>query len=191
MYKLFTDKHENFKCNIGVEGASINNTSARIILESDLMNLVFEGSVKSDGSCTIPIKKLKGFLSEGTKGTMKLEVIADDTFFSPWQDDFNVVVNKKVTVEVAGNNNYIKESTINVKVTSGNSKPTRPTKKRIVEKISHANRLVNLLEKKGVTLDNVSTHMDRVERIVESYIRKTKIKEPVADLIDEIIFNLK
>ena len=60
MYKLFTDKPEVFECNIKLEGASLKNSSARLIIESEDVNLMFEGTINKDGKCSIPIKKLKG-----------------------------------------------------------------------------------------------------------------------------------
>ena len=32
---------------------------------------------------------------------MRLEVIADDVYFEPWSSDFSVITNKKVTVQIA------------------------------------------------------------------------------------------
>ena len=62
MYKLYTDKNENFECKLKLEGASLKKAFARIILESEDMNLVFKGKIDSSGKCSIPIKKLRGFL---------------------------------------------------------------------------------------------------------------------------------
>lgn len=83
MYKLFTDKSEVFECSINLEGASLNKSVARILIESDDYNLVFNGSINSSGTCKIPIKKLKGLLPENSKGDIKLEIIAEDTYFTP------------------------------------------------------------------------------------------------------------
>ena len=58
MYKLFTDKPEVFECNIKLEGASLKNSQARLIIETEDINLLFNGTITSDGKCTIPIKKL-------------------------------------------------------------------------------------------------------------------------------------
>ena len=60
MYKLFTDKTELFECNVKLEGASLKNSQARLIIESEEVNLLFNGKIDSTGKCTIPIKKLKG-----------------------------------------------------------------------------------------------------------------------------------
>ncbi len=45
MYKLFTDKPEVFECNIKLEGASLKNSQARLIIESEDVNLMFEGTI--------------------------------------------------------------------------------------------------------------------------------------------------
>ena len=98
-YPVYKDKYENFTCNVSVEGAKLNNTKARLILESEDWNLVFEGDIDQNGKCTIPIKKLS-VLDEGTIGKIRLEVIAENTIFSPWEDDFKVRLSKKVEVQV-------------------------------------------------------------------------------------------
>lgn len=59
MYKLFTDKTELFECNIKLEGASLKNSHARLLVESDDLNLMFKGTISSTGKCQIPIKKIK------------------------------------------------------------------------------------------------------------------------------------
>jgi hypothetical protein len=62
---------------------------------------MFKGSIQSNGECEVTIPKTKSFLSEGTTGNMRLEVIADDVYFEPWSSDFSVATNKKVTVQIA------------------------------------------------------------------------------------------
>jgi len=193
MYTLYIDKSEDFKCNIGVEGASISNTTARLVLENKNVNLMFEGKVSKDGTCVIPIKKLKHILPEGTEGKMKLEVIADDTFFSPWEDDFSVKINKRVTVEVTNDTrNTIKENKIQVSV-KGIDKPKPIVKNTVVNKPrrSHSELIGEVLSKRGVTLDNFDKHVKSVEKLVESYVKKHKIHESADNLLNEIIINLK
>ncbi len=67
MYKLFTDKVEIFECDVKLEGASTKNSIARIIVESEDVNLLFNGTITEDGKCKIPIKKLKGLLGENAR----------------------------------------------------------------------------------------------------------------------------
>lgn len=99
-YKLYTDKSNKFNCNIEVEGTSLAKSQVRLVIESDEMNFMFKGSIQSNGECEVIIPKTKNFLSEGTIGNMRLEVIADDVYFEPWSSDFVVATEKKVAVIV-------------------------------------------------------------------------------------------
>jgi hypothetical protein len=98
MYSLYSDKPTLFECTIQLEGCSLNQASARLVIESEQNSLIFNGEIDNTGSCLIPIKKLKGLVSEG--GNMKLEVIADDMYFNPWESGYELLQSKKVTVEV-------------------------------------------------------------------------------------------
>ncbi len=193
MYTLYTDKQENFKCNIGVEGADISKTTARLVLENKNVNLMFEGKVSKDGTCIIPIKKLKNILPEGIEGTMKLEVVADDTFFSPWEDSFSVKVNKRVTVEVTNDTrkSRIQETKINVQV-SNQPKPKKKSSVRVQkQKRTHSQIMSEVLNKKGINLNNFSKHMDTTLPLIEKYIKRYKVKDSADTLLNEIIINLK
>jgi hypothetical protein len=97
-FAVYKDKTESFSCDVSVEGAKISETKARLILESDDWTLMFEGDIDRTGKCNIPIKKLN-ILEEGSVGKIRLEVIAENTVFTPWEDDFKVKVSKKVTVQ--------------------------------------------------------------------------------------------
>jgi len=194
MYTLYTDKSENFKCNIGVEGAEISNTTARLVLENSNINLMFEGKVSKDGSCVIPIKQLKNILPEGTEGKMKLEVVADDTYFSPWEDNFQIKVNKRVTVEVANDSSKstIKENKVNIQVSGITSKKSRKPKSVSIQKKRIPSEILGeVLSKKGVTLNNFDKHVDLIVPLIEKYIKKYKLKESPDSLLNEIIINLK
>lgn len=98
LYKLYKDKAEDFVCDIAIEGVSQADTEVRLIVESEDWTLMFKGDVKN-GKCVIPMKKLS-ILSEGQKGSIRLEVNADGTLFTPWEDEFVVKASKKVTVKV-------------------------------------------------------------------------------------------
>jgi len=97
MYKLYTDKSKTFTCNVDIEGAALNESEARIILETRGMNILYNGKIYSDGTCEIEIDKMK-FLPEDTKGKIKLEIIAESTLFTPWESDFVVETEKKVKI---------------------------------------------------------------------------------------------
>jgi hypothetical protein len=99
-YKLYTDKNENFECEIDVKNASLKNSITRLIVESTTgPNLIFNGQLNGD-KCIIPIKRLKGILDENTRGNMHLEVIVEDTYFKPWESDFIVEEHTSVKVKV-------------------------------------------------------------------------------------------
>jgi hypothetical protein len=103
-FLVYKDKTENFSCDVLVEGAKISETQARLILETDEWTLLFEGDIDRYGKCNIPIKKLNLF-DEGVTGRIRLEVIAENTVFTPWEDDFKVKMSKKVSIQLNESNN--------------------------------------------------------------------------------------
>lgn len=105
-YKFYTDKEELFTAEINVKNASTKNSIARLIIETADINLIFEGKIE-DGKCSVPVKKLKNLLDENTKGTAKLEIIVEDTYFVPWKSD--CVIEKHTKVEI----NEVKSTVIN------------------------------------------------------------------------------
>jgi len=98
-YPIFKDKNVDFSCDITLEGAKIEDTEVRLILESDDWNIMFKGETSKEGKCIIPIKKMVIF-QEGKTGNIKLEVIADGSVFTPWEDKFIVKLSKKVEVKI-------------------------------------------------------------------------------------------
>ena len=187
MYTLFTDKTELFECNIKLEGASLKNSQARLIIESEDLNLLFKGQITSDGKCIIPIKKLKGLLEGSTKGEIKLEVIADDTYFTPWKSEFIVEASKKLTVEVKSQDaDLIIESAPKVQVSG--IKETESTIDPITE---HIVKLVKLLIKEDINLNNLSIKKDKVNNIIATYTKDNPIQENhLPEIIEGIIGKL-
>ena len=169
MYKLFTDKSELFECDIKLEGASLSKSKARLVVETQDYSLLFKGSINSNGKCKIPIKKLKGLIDESSKGNIRLEVIAEDTFFTPWESDFEVETSKKVTVEVKSQSlkKPILETKVKVKVK--NEKPT------ITEK-QHVINLFKLLIKEDINVDNISFKRNELNNIVATYLQENTVK---------------
>ena len=195
MYTLFTEKAENFECNIDIEGASISDTQARLVLESKNINLLFEGSVDANGRCSIVIPKLKDYLKESKEGTMRLEVIAEDTFFSPWEDSFELRASKKVQVEVLSNKDaLIKEGKPSIKVSMPAKKAVTETKKNVVStkpiETNHGAVIASVLESQGINLNNVADNLNVVKTIVEQYYKVYKIQTPQEKVLKEIYNNL-
>jgi hypothetical protein len=169
MYKLFTDKSELFECDIKLEGASLSKSKARLVVETSDYSLMFNGSISSGGKCDIPIRKLKGLIDENTSGNIRLEVIAEDTYFTPWESDFEVDASKKVTVEVKTQTTKKPIVEAKVKVKVKNPKPT------ITEK-DHVMNLFKLLIKDDINVDNISYKRNALNNIVATYLQENPVK---------------
>ena len=179
MYKLFTDKSELFECDIKLEGASLSKSSARLVVETSDYSLLFKGNINSSGKCEIPIRKLKGLIDENTTGNIRLEVIAEDTYFTPWESDFEVDASKKVTVEVKSQQTKkpIVETKVEVKV-----KGEKPT---ITEK-QHVINLFKLLIKEDINVDNISFKRNELNNIVATYLKENTVKN-TGKVIDGVL----
>ena len=179
MYKLFTDKSELFECDIKLEGASLSKSSARLVVETSDYSLLFNGNINSNGKCEIPIRKLKGLIDENTTGNIRLEVIAEDTYFTPWESDFEVDASKKVTVEVKSQQTKkpIVETKVEVKI-----KEEKPT---ITEK-QHVINLFKLLIKEDINVDNISFKRNELNNIVATYLKENTVKN-TGKVIDGVL----
>ena len=162
MYKLFTDKSELFECDIKLQGASLKKSKARLVVETQDYSLMFNGSISNGGKCEIPIKKLKGLIDEDTTGNIRLEVIAEDTFFTPWESDFEVETSKKVTVEVK--TQTLKKPIIEAKVKVTNSEQ------------QHVVNLLKLLVKENINMKNISYKRNKLNNIVATYLQENTVK---------------
>jgi len=178
-YKLYTDKQEIFECNIYLEGASLTQATSRIIVETQDLKLMFEGTIDKDGNCKVPIKKLRGLVSEDTKGTMKLEVIAEDTYFLPWESDFEVDTAKKIKVEVKQQSKPLLKS----------SKP-----KMIVKEVKHpfdpVEKVVNVLHKQGIGVSTIYESKKTMIPMLKKYSTKAGYKRGAKNFIKEVIQKL-
>ena len=164
MYKLFTDKSELFECDIKLQGASLKKSKARLVIETSDYSLMFNGSISKGGKCEIPIKKLKGLIEEDTTGNIRLEVIAEDTYFTPWESEFEVETSKKVTVEVKSQTQSKKPIVeAKVKVTSSEQQ--------------HVINLLKLLVNENINIKNISYKRNKLNNIVATYLKENTIKD--------------
>jgi len=178
-YKLFTDKQEIFECKITLEGASLTQATSRIIVETQDLKLLFEGTIDKDGNCKVPIKKLRGLVSENTKGTMKLEVIAEDTYFLPWESDFEVDTAKKIKVEVRQQSKPLVKS----------SKP-QMTVKGVKHPFNPVDKVVNALHRKGVGVSTIYESKKTMIPMLRDYSNKVGYKKGAKNFIKEVIKKL-
>ena len=181
MYKLYTDKQETFECDLFLEGADLKQSSARLIVESKDLTLMFKGEIDDKGNCKVPIKKLKGLMGENTTGDIKLEVIAEDTLIEPWQSDFIVDTSKKVTVEVKSQKSkpQIKEST----------KPQVKVKS-VKNYVNPINEMVNILIENDITIDKVLQNKKKIAPILKNYANTINYQGGTQKFIKEVINKL-
>tara|TARA_Y100001973_G_C5203522_1_gene339631 strand:+ start:4108 stop:4653 length:546 start_codon:yes stop_codon:yes gene_type:complete len=176
-YKLYTDKQEVFECTIHLEGASLSEATARLVVESDNYNLMFEGTIDKKGNCKVPVKKLKNVLKENDKGIVKLEVIAEDTYFLPWESEFEVDTSKKIKVEV-------KEQQ--------QPKTTKPRIKitEIKQDFNPVNKIVDVLKQKGVTPQKLVKTKSKIMPTLKEYAIKSGYKKNMSSFLKEVVYKL-
>ena len=187
MYKLYTDKVENFEAKIKLEGASLKKSTARLVIEADDFDLMFKGTISESGKVKIPVKKLRGLIDEDTKGKIKLEVIAEDTFFTPWESKFEVDTSKKITVEVKSQSKPIIEqkSAPSIRVKVMNEKTVTKSERE------HVINIVKLLIKENINLKNLTVKKNKLNNIIGEYITENNVtdkqKTPVIEKVIKVL----
>ena len=134
MYRLLKDKNNEFQCEIRLEGASAKDAKARLFLEADGCEYVFSGQISNE-RCIIPLGKLKKYANLLESGKIRLEIIAEDTVFTPYESNYELDQEKKVTVEVIQPSQTQKKPMIEVKVNETEKKPQQLDKSRLVKEI--------------------------------------------------------
>ena len=198
IFKVFTDKTKEFECKVKVEGASINKTSARLVLEGTLNTVMYEGSIDPKGWCTILVNPIRNIFNPGDIGKVKLEVIAEDTYFVPWESDFEVEAEKKVTVEMVSRNkktvNKSKPSVqaiIPTKSVKKVSKPVPLNEKRVtISGVSE--KLYKHLVESGITQRAVRTRSKKVTKLVEGFMRQYRFNSKAGkDIITKALAKIQ
>jgi hypothetical protein len=156
MFKLYTDKHNTFKCKVKVEGASESNALARLIIEGETHNLMFEGKLK-DSVCEVNIGKFKNFDNFKSRGFVKLEIIADDTYFTPWKSEYQVEQSKNVVIEVIEEKKDLKPLVEITEVSYIKDKVE-------VNSDNHGEKIYKMLVKEGIDLRNYRSLDDMFKR---------------------------
>ena len=188
MYKLFTDKAELFECDIKIEGASLSNSKARLVVETNDYSLMFNGKISTDGRCQIPIKKLKGLIDESSKGNIRLEVIAEDTYFIPWKSEFEIEASKKVTVEVRSQQKPLIESK-GPKVQVTKVKQHKKSKISESEK-RHILNIMKLLIHENVNINNLSIKKNKLNKVIATYNQFKPINESSKGTVINGVLNI-
>jgi len=173
MFKLYTDKNNTFKCKVAIEGASENTAKARLVIEGESHNLMFDGNIK-EGVCEVKIGKFKNFDNFKSKGQVKLEVIADDTYFTPWKSEYILEQSRVVTVEMIEEEEDSKPLVEVKEVSYVDDTPK-------VRSENHGENIYKKLVKEGVSTNKyksfdalIKTNV-KAKRVVKKYISETKI----------------
>ena len=194
MYKLFTDKAELFECDIKIEGSSLSKSIARLVVETGDYSLMFNGKISTDGRCQIPIKKLKGLIDESSKGNIRLEVIAEDTYFIPWKSEFEIEASKKVTLEVRSQQKPLIESK-GPKVQVSNIKETKKINKTKQVTITEAEKkhiinIMKLLIHENVNINNLSIKKNKLNKVIATYNQFKPINESSKGTVINGVLNI-
>ena len=191
MQKFYTDKSKIFECNISVDGAKLNETKARLILEfPNKRNLLFHGKINEDGKCRIQIPALKE-MEEG-EGNAVLEIIAESTHFESWKDKFKLETNKKVQVEMVEHNDkeIIAETKItpHVEIISENVEE----KRKIIEESITLKSFKNFLNENNLDYNLVIKNKSAFLGILNEFKNDFSLtKEDIFEVVDEIKENVK
>ena len=172
-YTLYIDKKENFECQLQLQGASLRNAKARMIVENNDFNLMFEGKISRNGKCIIPISRMKGLLDEGMTGMMKLEVIAEDIYFQPWKSKFTVDIKQKLTVEVKS---QIEKKKPKVMVSEVKNDPV--------------GNLVQVFKQNNITIKEIIEKKKKIIPIIKEYHKRVNYKKTSKRFIKEVILKL-
>jgi hypothetical protein len=179
MYNVFTDKPTTFECGVEVKNATLKNSVARLILESNDINLIFNGKIENN-KCIIPIKRLKGFLSENSVGHISLELIIEDTLFKPWTDTFVVEEHTSVKVKVNEQKQPSNKPIVKVKIPSSNHlmekqvKFPKPTKKTVINVYIPTKEITTLCEQFGIRKSNLHRRKQDLVYLLKEYFKSNK-----------------
>jgi hypothetical protein len=169
MYKLYTDKNDEFSCEVSVKNASLKNSIARLVVEADGLCLAFNGKIEGD-RCIIPIKRLKGLLDENARGNMHLEVIVEDTYFTPWKSDFIVEEHTSVKVKVDNSRPISNKPMVEVKSVF---KPKIQERKKVDIKVP-LKEISSICEKFGIRKKNSRKRKSDLAQILKEYFKSNR-----------------
>lgn len=171
MYLIPIDKIDIFEASIHVDGIDYSKLNCRLVLESSnkaIPSFIFNGEV-INSKCKISIPKLKSFIGEGLTGTMRLEVIADDMFFTPWSDSFETKVDKKVTVESIQNDSTPNKPIITVETKTKNISPDI--------KILFEAKIDKIIQENNISLHNLKSNIGLIKSSVQKLLEESRFKD--------------
>jgi len=188
MYKIFLDKSKTFQCNVNIEGATLGDSKARLLLETENFSLTFNGKIKSNGTIQIPISKLKGILNEKDTGKISLEIIAEDTVFVPWEGRYEADLSKKVEVNM--------DESLNEQINEAPEIKPKMSFTMVLDEFDtthHLTEIHKILEKYNVKKKNLVQNNGVFNKLVEKYCSLNYINDTanIGKIKADLIKNLK
>ena len=135
-----------------------------------------------------------GLIDESSKGNIRLEVIAEDTYFIPWKSEFEIEASKKVTVEVRSQQKPLIESkepkvqVSNIKETKKINKPKQVTITESEKK--HIINIMKLLIHENVNIDNLSIKKNKLNKVIATYNQFKPINESSKGTVINGVLNI-
>lgn len=173
-YTIYLDKEETFECDVSIKNASIKNSTARLIIESDDINLVFFGNITKD-TITVPIKSLKKYFTESDKATIKLEVIIESNVVTPWESE--LIFENYNKVEIKEIKNVKTKPLVEIKVKDyKKSQLISNTEEKV---ITESKKLTKSLKQK--LLESINDKMKKNQ--VDGKLNREETKEFIKNLI--------
>lgn len=176
-YTIYLDKEETFECEVSIKNASIKDSSARLIIESDDINLVFFGTVSKD-TITVPIKSLKKYFTESDKATIKLEVIVENNLVTPWESE--LLFDSYNKVEIKEIKNVKTKPLIEIKIKEDKKQHLEAKTKEIEQKVvTESKKSTKSLKQK--LLESVNDQIKKIQ--VDGKLNKEEKKELIKKLL--------
>lgn len=189
MYTIQLDSSKIFECTLKLKGVNIKNTKVNLVIESNEFDIKCRGQIQEDGKVSIPIRKLKGIINENTQGKFYLEVIADDTYFIPFNSEYVTELSKQINIaeSIVFRNSDSPVQLIENSI-QGLSTPTIKKQDNVSQKTTtHAKKIIKELAKNKI---NIFKKEDKTKCInyIQQYIEKNNISQNQYDtLLKEII----
>jgi hypothetical protein len=177
-YTIYLDKEETFECEVSIKNASIKDSSVRLIIESDDINLVFFGTVSKD-TISVPIKSLKKYFTESDKATIKLEVIVENNLVTPWESE--LLFDSYNKVEIKEIKNVKSKPLIEIKVKEDKKQQQLEAKTKEIEQkvVAESKKPVKSLKEK--LLESVNEQVKKIQ--VDGKLNKEEKKELIKKLL--------
>jgi hypothetical protein len=102
---------------------------------------------------------------------MELEVIAEDAYFQPYEEPFQVIASKKATVEVLNKKSY---------------KPNI-----VVERVTPESTLGDLLTDRGITKKMLVENKSKFSKVLYNYYREVNIQEGFSEFLQKVLKKLR